>query len=171
MTEEQLESIVAKYRGPLMRCAWRKLGNFHDAEEVVADVFYRCFRSMKPGTGEKAWLYKTTLNLCYDRLRARASRPVFVELDAASHVLASGPEPERDLGAAVLSAVADLDSRQQSVFFLFYRHRWTHSEIAEALEVAPGTVGRMLYFVREKLRARLCESPDMVRRWGVAGGG
>jgi RNA polymerase sigma factor (sigma-70 family) len=75
----------------------------------------------------------------------------------AREQLAAGPEsvepPQVDVD--VLAAVGALSTRQRAVVFLTYWHDLAPNEIADLLDISPGSVRRHLARGRERLKDRL----------------
>src|SRR2546428_13437090 len=72
------ERLVREYQDRLYSFAHRLTGNSEDAEEIAQDAFVRAYRAMKTYPTErirtlslKAWLYRITLNVARNRMRAR----------------------------------------------------------------------------------------------------
>jgi RNA polymerase sigma-70 factor (ECF subfamily) len=152
----------------LFSFALRVLGNSHDAEEVIQDVFVQIWnkaQSFDPAIGQPFhWAMSITRNRCIDRLRARQRRSrVLVEMDESSKfdlpaetstektVLA-----EQELGE-VRSAVGSLPKDQRQAIELAFFGGLTHQEIAEKLQEPLGTIKarirRGMLKLRESLQA------------------
>lgn len=82
--------LVEIYLERLVRYASRRLGNVHDAEDVVQDVLVRAFagRSRQSAVAQVgAYLYRMTANGCTDVMRRRVR-----EAPRAATVYASGKD-------------------------------------------------------------------------------
>lgn len=73
-SDAAFETIVARYREPLMGFAARLVGGSHaDAEDVVQDAFIRALRGLRASDRPmvlRPWLYMIVRNRAYDHLRA-----------------------------------------------------------------------------------------------------
>lgn len=70
--------LVNKYRAGVYASAYDQLRNFHDAEDITQEVFFKAYRSLralKRWDSFASWLYRITLNLCKDWIRAESRRP------------------------------------------------------------------------------------------------
>ena len=144
------------FRRQVYAWAYRLLGNAHDSEDVVQDVFLKWNRQVgvaRPAQ-PRGWLRRVTLNCAMDALRkgrtvVTSSRPLIL-VDGESEDLA-GPA-NREAGraeirldaqhlrsdiAAALNALSDV---QRSVVVAKIYEELTFAEIAEELEVAVSTV-------------------------------
>ncbi|MGO8682984.1 MAG: RNA polymerase sigma factor [Thermoleophilia bacterium] len=65
------------YSGGIYNLALRMVGNSQDAEDVTQDVLLRAFEHLPRdrSVNLRPWLYRITINRCYDLLRTTARRP------------------------------------------------------------------------------------------------
>ena len=78
-TRCEFEALVDAYLDRLVRYAFNRVGNLQDAEDVVQEVFVRCFadRSRRKNiTPVGPYLYRSVANACTDLLRRRSSSAV-----------------------------------------------------------------------------------------------
>src|SRR6201996_1138160 len=89
--------LIARHSSRLLTVARRMLGGQAEAEDVVQDVFLKLWTHAarwRPGKAKfETWLYRVTLNACYDRLRRRGGE----RLEAAMEVADAAPAPEAGL--------------------------------------------------------------------------
>ena len=67
--------IVRRYKDQLLNFAYRFLGNFEEAEDVVQETFLRLYRNKKAYrqiAKFSTWLYTITSNLAKTELRRRS---------------------------------------------------------------------------------------------------
>ena len=72
------ETLVARYRGPLLHAAWSKLGDSQWAEDVVQEAFLAAFaarHTYDPSFSFRTWLWTILLNLCRKQYKRREERP------------------------------------------------------------------------------------------------
>ena len=109
----------------------------------------------------KAWLMRTTHNLCIDRIRRRNVRS---ETDDGEAVLAavgdSAPGPQdlveaNDLGRMIQDSLETLTPRDRSVIVMREVQGMAYDEIADILGLPLGTVKARLHRARERLRTKL----------------
>src|SRR2546425_3324456 len=96
---EALAEFYHQIAGVLFSTAVRILGDAHEAEEVIQDVFVQIWN--KAGTFDAAlgapfhWALGITRNRCIDRLRARQRRNrVVAEMSAETSNDPPAPEPQ-----------------------------------------------------------------------------
>lgn len=66
------EALMAEHRPRVLRTAYRLLGRMEDAQDVCQEVFLRLLKHLDTlDAPPQAWLYRVTVNLCYDQHRRR----------------------------------------------------------------------------------------------------
>jgi RNA polymerase sigma-70 factor (ECF subfamily) len=140
-------------------------GEKHSAEDLTQDAFLKVWRSAesyRPGRGSvRTWILSVVRNQNIDQLRARARRRRMREKVEAS-AAASAPryEPSEAFAQAwhharlgrLREALCTLPHGQQQVLELAHFWGLTHKEIAERLQLPPGTVKGRLRLGLKKLR-------------------
>lgn len=154
------QALMARHLPKMSSLARRMLGDANEAEDAVQDAFMRLWTHAarwQPGQAKfETWLYRVTLNQCYDRLRARKT----VDLDAALHVVDPQPSPESRLSDAtvahaIASAVDELPERQRAAIVLCHYQECGNIEAAEILGVSVEALESLLARGRRSLRIRL----------------
>ena len=79
--QDAFSPLVKKYQKGVHTLAWRKIGDFHIAQEITQDAFltaYRKLRTLKNHNQFAGWLYVIAANLCRDWLKKSRLPAVFV---------------------------------------------------------------------------------------------
>ena len=66
VTRESFDEVMRKYADMVYRLAYSRVGNTHDADDILQEVFLRYIKADKTYNDEehrKAWLIKITINL------------------------------------------------------------------------------------------------------------
>jgi len=153
------DGIVELHRDRVLALARRFLGDPHEAMDVAQDVFVAAFKMLpewKPGAQLFTWLYRTTLNLCSKRQRAKG------RIQPAGDRVPEKAAPEvvdrSDLAEAIGAALDELSEKQRDVFLGCHEQGLTLDEVAARLGISPGTsrshLHRALSTLRDKLRNR-----------------
>jgi RNA polymerase sigma-70 factor (ECF subfamily) len=125
------------------------LGNRAEAEDVTQELFIKLHRQPLAGGREHnltAWLYRTATNMGYNAIRRRRrwwQRNRLLVPDEAGEPDPADLAADRELRARVRAALARLPQRQ-SQLLLLRQLGLSYAELAEACEVAPGSVGALL---------------------------
>ena len=72
--EAAFNTLVEKYQKSVHALAWRKIGDFHHAEEITQDTFlqvYRKLAALKDPNQFAGWLYVIANRLCIGWIRKR----------------------------------------------------------------------------------------------------
>ena len=126
-----------------------------DADDGAQRVFLVLAQRLQDvqGGSERAFLFRTAVNVAYKARRARRRRPERPEAGAGEAVC-PGLDPEQALvqrrAREALDALLERMPRELRVVFVSYEiEQLTMAEIAEALGMAPGTVASRLRRARE----------------------
>ena len=74
---EAFAALHQEHASGVFNLALRLLGNREDAQDVSQEVLLKAYEKLAdPGElNQRAWLYRVTVNACYDHLRARKRKP------------------------------------------------------------------------------------------------
>jgi len=148
------------YAVGIYNLALRMVHRREDAEDITHDVLIRAYERL-PRDREvrlRPWLYRITLNRCYDHLRTTARRRPADPDHAACDVAAVGdPFEQAELGALFERTLETLSARQQAALLLKDVHGFSTAELAATLEVTPGSAEVLLARARNSFRARFAD--------------
>ncbi|OBI90464.1 RNA polymerase sigma factor, partial [Mycobacterium sp. 1245805.9] len=130
------------------------------AADCVQDVFCSAatqLPKLRDPERLRPWLYAIARNEALRCIRDRRREQVSDELpEAASHD--AGPDTlaaRNELAALVAEAAGGLVDRDRAVLELAYRHGLDGPELANALEVSPGTANKMVSRLRNTIESSL----------------
>jgi RNA polymerase sigma-70 factor (ECF subfamily) len=166
--------LVLKYQDRVFNTCWRMCGNRADAEDLTQEAFFRALRSIGAFGGRSkfyTWVFRIAVNLAISA-RRKSSRAAHRSLDQSQAVggnpatsmreqLASrGSSPDelyldREREEIVQRALEELDEDHRSVVILRELESFDYGEIAEILDIPPGTVKSRLHRARLALREKL----------------
>jgi RNA polymerase sigma-70 factor (ECF subfamily) len=166
--EAAFSTLAEGYRKQLKLHAYRMLGSFDDAEDMVQETLLRAWRSRGTFEGRsslRAWLYGIATNACLDFLRKHQDdrKPT-----AAGEVLYLQPFPDRlletkeNIGLAFLAAIQFLPAKQRAALILCDVLGWSAKEAAELLELTVAAINAALQRARATLRER---QPELRPEW------
>lgn len=145
---EAVRLAVITHSDTLIKVAFSYLKNMSDAEEVAQDVFLAYLQTSPVFVSdehEKAWLIRTTINKCKNRLKSgwfSKRTPMPDELGDLTRQEYS-----------VLQDVLTLDEKYRIPIHLHYYEGYSLEEIGEILHAKPATVGTWLARGRKMLRS------------------
>ncbi len=147
--------LVNRWQGPITRLCVRMMTDEQRGEDLAQETFAKLFQkrsSYKPTGKFSTYLWRVAMNMCYDELRRRKRQweREFEQLDEQGDdrqdrigVMDHTPMDEtakNEEAALVRAAVAKLPESYRSVLILRHYEGLKLREIAEVLEIPPGTV-------------------------------
>lgn len=157
-----VERLFRTYNAALVRYLTRRLGDRDWAEEVAQETFIRALRQ-ESIANERAWLFAVATNLVRDEARKDARRRRHLALLAEQQrdsVSEQAPTTlERAQEAALARKAVDALAERDRLALLMREEGLDYNEIAEALELSPGSVGTTL----SRARRRLVESYEALQ--------
>ena len=164
--KEAFEELVRRHQHRVFAVAGGILRRREDVEDVAQQVFVKAYFSLKKFDQRAAfstWLYKITVNECWDLLRKKKVRPLVYESDLsdeqARQVIASGekenPGPDASQRIEVRERVErlmeGLDERDRLMLILKEVEGFSIEEIAEVLSLNGNTVKVRLFRARRRV--------------------
>ncbi|MYH80877.1 sigma-70 family RNA polymerase sigma factor [Candidatus Poribacteria bacterium] len=157
--------LVRKYQKPVHALAWRKIGDFHIAEEITQDTFLKAYQKLamlKEPQRFLSWLYVIATNLCKAWLRKKRLRTESLEntesiaLEKATYSGYVISENERTAietqREVVKKLLAKLQESERTIVTLRYFSEMSSAEIGEFLGISANTVRSRLRRAQERLK-------------------
>lgn len=163
--QDAFSLLVKKYQKGAHALAWRKIGDFHIAQEITQDAFLKAYQklgTLKNHNAFVGWLYVIVARLCLDWLRK--NRIPIESLDTidssevnkgsysqyvAEKQATEANEARREV---VKKLLQKLPESERTVMTLHYLGEMTVKAISEFLGVSPNTVKSRLRRARNRLR-------------------
>lgn len=151
-----LVQLVTDHHGELYRYAFRLTGSTADAEDLTQEAFLIAQQKLgqiREAESARSWLF-TVLRNCYLRSASRRTPAASTDL-SGEFDLDSIPEitDDQDVDREQLQqAINELADEFKVVLLMFYFEEKSYREIADALEVPPGTVMSRLSRAKSHLR-------------------
>lgn len=152
--------LFEAHQSRIMHIALQILRNEEAALDVAQDVFMRAYEVLTRWRGDarfSTWLYRTALNVCYERIRAEErQRKIRDRMPPVN--LVDSPEVHflsNDVLNAINQAVESLPPRQREIFVLKHYEGLRFFEIASMLEITAGSVKSSYHKAVVALRDRL----------------
>ena len=147
--------IYERHHAALFRYLHRYTGDGDLPDDLAQEAFVRLLRARVPESDARAWLFRVATNLARDHGRRSARRARLVVsrggVDATTDDDADARiARDRDV-AKVRSALDALDERERRML-LMREEGFAYREIAQAVDVAPGSVGTLLARALMKFR-------------------
>ena len=156
--ESALEAVYRRYSALVYTVALRSLGDATEAEDVTQKVFVAAWSGrhnyQRDRASLPAWLLGITRNKVVDAHQARSKQR------RIQNELAADSQPQSDpldIAERLILAeeIAKLDEVPQRVLRMAFYEDLTHAQIAERLQMPPGTVKSHIRRSLIKLKRRL----------------
>ncbi len=156
-TPEAFELFLSEHYDRIFGYAWRVLGNHADAEDLTQEVCLALPRKLAGYRGDCApttWLYRIVSNAAIDMLRRNASagRSKGAWADSLSLAAADGRQRTKD-SQWLSQAMSALPEDLRITAALLVDKEMTQAEVAQALDLAPGTVAWRMSEIKKRLKA------------------
>ncbi len=170
--ESAFSILVEKYQKQVHALAWRKIGDFHIAEEITQDTFLKAYQklsSLKNPQRFAGWLYVIATRCCQAWLRKKHIETESLEevdndtLEPEAYSRYVSEEETKVTVAAqrqvVKKLLATLPESERTVITLHYFGEMTCESISEFLGVSANTIKSRL----RRARNRLKQEEPMIR--------
>jgi RNA polymerase sigma-70 factor (ECF subfamily) len=160
------EELVRRHQHRVVAVAGGILRQREDVEDIAQQVFVKAYFSLKRFDQRAAfstWLYKITVNECWDLLRKRKVRPLVYESDLSEDQARQfGAPEERSTPTPDISDTLEarqkverllecLDERDRMMLVLKEVEGFAVEEIAEILDLNANTVKVRLFRARRRI--------------------
>jgi RNA polymerase sigma-70 factor, ECF subfamily len=171
--ENAFRELVEQHQEYVFALAFRLTCNDDDARDVVQETFVRVWKHL-PSYDSRfkftTWVYRITVNLAYDRLKAqKRRRRWFFPVDSIEDEPFRSAEVEavnlenRDLAEKIKSFADHLPSKQRMVFVLRDLQDLSVEEVAQILNLSANSVKVNLCLARRTIRMK------MMHLWSMEG--
>ena len=163
--DNAFSTLVKKYQKPLHALVWRKVGNFHTAEEITQDTLLKAYKelaTLKKPDRFAHWLSVIATRGCIAWLRKKRLSTQSLEdtnhaqLEKATYSGYIAQENERTAAEAqhevVQKLLAKLREKERTVITLHYFGEMTSEEISEFLGTSVGTIKSRLRRAQQRLK-------------------
>ena len=146
-----VEGLYRSHGHMVLRRARTLLGDEHEAQEALQEVFASLLRSpeaLRNASSVVAWMYRATTHWCLNQLRNRRTGARLLELRA--------PQPQQGASrsealAEVRNILARLPPEVAAAAVYHHVDGMTHTEVAELLGCSRRQVGYLLERARKSL--------------------
>ncbi|MBR6898538.1 MAG: RNA polymerase sigma factor [Lachnospiraceae bacterium] len=169
--DEAIGGVIDGLYSDLMRFVEGILGNYHDAEDVVQEVFIRISlkKSIYRGNGTfGAWVYKIARNCAINAWKGRMSILQRLEMDEEKLNSIAGPMEEDPQEQCLLMeeqenfirSLGRLNEEHRQILYLMYIKDFSPAEIAKVMGMRPRRAYKIIEKARESYRRMMEEGGD-----------
>ena len=163
--DSAFNTLVQKYQKGVHALAWRKIGDFHYAEEITQDTFLQAYKNLSTLSNPDqfaGWLYVIATRLCIDWQRKQKFVPQSlqevsvkeIEESTYARYISEKQETEsRERRYEIVEKILKrLPESERTVVTLHYLGEMTAKEIGKFLGVSVGTIDSRLHRARKRLK-------------------
>lgn len=164
-----VKTLVRRWEGPILRVAFRIVGDLAEAEDIRQTVFVRMLETLcdlRQPDRFAAWIRRSTVNTAISALRLRARKHKMKALLQTQHSALEAPQPDdtlADLDEAqqIAAALDRLQPTERVLLSLRFDEELTYREIAAVVEQPLSTVKSRVARAIERLRGLLGVSREL----------
>ncbi|MFC1712818.1 sigma-70 family RNA polymerase sigma factor [Candidatus Poribacteria bacterium] len=159
--------LVDKYKEGIYAFVYAELRNFHDAQDVVQEVFveaYRGLRSLRRWESFGFWIYRIARRRCLMWFRTRSKRVDREFIEDQDPKVINAPALDSHhvdrLSESVREALDSLPETYREALMLYYFGGMNSVDIAKALGTSPTAIRHRLSRARARLREEMITMMD-----------
>jgi len=158
---EAFRELVSLYQKRIFLLAFSFSHNREDAMDIVQETFMRLHQKIhtfREGENFKSWIFRVAKNLCIDHYRKNHSKGKEwgseQSLEEMNLPCKNGDNSHQalDLKMIFSRCLEKLAERQRMVFVLKHYNQLKYREIAQVLNISPGTVKSLHFKAVQNLR-------------------
>ena len=162
-----LGELAQKHQAKILELAFRTLGSWDLAEDIVQETFLRVYRAAKryrPKAKFTTWLYRIVVNLCLDeqRRRAKAGAPLEYAYPEGMPASNNNAAERKEVAELVRAAVHELPERQRLAVILHRYDGLNHAQISEVTGWTKSAVESLLVRAYANLRGKLAKMKNFL---------
>ena len=157
--------LVRKYQKSVHALAWRKIGDFHIAEDITQETFLKAYQklsTLKEPQSFAGWLYVIAANYCSTWHRKKrlwtqslenTNSAALERTTYSGYIVAENERVAMETQREVVKKLfAKLQESERTVITLYYLGEMNYEEISRFLGVSVGTVKTRIYRARQRLK-------------------
>jgi RNA polymerase sigma-70 factor (ECF subfamily) len=158
--ENKFEIIVNLYQQKIFKYCWCMIGNEHEAEDTVQDIFVKVFSQLykyKVDTSFQSWLYRIAYNQCIDVLRRKKRVHMFQYIEDILSRENIIMEDNSERNYSIHDALKKLSVNERNIILLKILENKSYEEISVILQKNPIALRKQFERAKNKLKKLLKE--------------
>jgi RNA polymerase sigma-70 factor (ECF subfamily) len=155
--DASFEALFERHYDMVYGVLYRLTGTRQEAEDIAQEVFLKLYRRpLQHGDNVAGWLYRVAVNSGYNALRtdnrrARREKTAVQEFETPRPPRTEDEVTRRETHRRVREALARIPARSAKLLVL-REMGFSYREIADIVDVAPGSVGTLLARAQKAFR-------------------
>ena len=167
--DKQFETLWDEFSNDLRRYIQSKVGNTHDAEDILQEVFIKIYKNLDAlheKAALKSWIFTITKNSIIDFYKKRKDVLVSNDnlSDIADEVHIEDVDIEENMNSEISEClkqmIFDIPEKYKAVYELYEKKNMKHKEIVEELDISLSTSKVRLMRAKELFKKNLVECCD-----------
>lgn len=160
---DAMEALYNRFQNHILSIAYKRMGNWDEAQELSQDVFIQAFRrigQLQTPEAFAGWLRQIVHRMAINRL-TRRPKPNSVDQDVLEATASYDDEPidavlSTERTVKVRSGLDRLGELDRQTLVAFYLDGQSLIQMSQAFDAPVGTIKRRLHVARKRL-AKECE--------------
>ena len=165
--EGAFEKLYIRYREAIADLAFRYVGNYQDAEELLQDIFVKSFMAIKryrplPDARFFSWIYRIGINCAINFVKRKKRMPFRsgsairdIDVQTIRPLQPDTQYTNAEIREAFYKGLDSLSPKQRMIFILKNSDGMSTAEVAAHLKCSEGSVHKQLYRAVVKLRQEM----------------
>jgi RNA polymerase sigma-70 factor (ECF subfamily) len=155
--ESAFRILVNRHKDKVRNLIYLQLGNTDYVDDISQEVFISVYKKLHHFRFESqftTWLYRITVNKCYDHIRKTKVKNFFhtISEDEEDKISFNEDPDNFDLKELIQSAISKLPEKLKTPLILRDYDGLSYQEISDILDAEIGTVKSRIFRARESLK-------------------
>ena len=157
MIKDQMEKIYIKYYKELYLYAFSLCKDYHLAQDLTSETFFKAYLSLKHVSYIKYWLFRVCKNLYFDYLKSdrEYSTGSILENTLSTNKIPLDKVIETEEEKYFYNVILNLNESYKEILILYYFCDFSLREISKTRDTTEGATKTMLFRDRVKLKKEL----------------
>lgn len=165
---EAFEALIIKYKDRVYNIAFSFTANHSESDDIAQNVFLKVYANLKSFEEKSAfstWLYRITVNECYNGLKKRKNKTISLDIGinedqniSLKDIIDDGKAGieegmlSQEVQKTVRAAVLQLPDKYKMIITLRDIEDMPYEEISEIMKISQNKVKVWLFRARNRLR-------------------
>ncbi len=154
---DQMEKLYIKYHGELYLYAFSLCKDYHLAQDLTSDTFYKAYMSLDNVNYFKYWLFRVCKNLYLDYLKSNRE---YSSDNIIENTLTNNETPldkiiQSEESRHLYNLIINMNESYKEILFLYYFGGFSLKEISKAKNTTEGAAKTMLFRARKRLKREM----------------